>query len=476
MISYCWEFPEDKVPADRYIIMSDDTSSMSHDPANELIFRCPVCDSVVPPGANRCIMCGKTLPDRDEASEIDETSLEKDNRPHVIEIVTDTPVEEDRERYQKVTEVAPDEDRQVLDSVMHERHSRITLWLVTFFIAVTFVLGILILQKPPAASIAFFPTATNPPATITRTATWTPLPTDTRAPTQTPTITPTPSPTDTPRPARFHSVQLGDTFFGLALRFGITADSIAEANSLTTGTGLQVSQELIIPWPTATPPLVPVEIQLGEEQIVADPTDCRMYEIQSGDTFFGIASRERINLEALITVNRLTEQSILQPGDQICIPTIIRGGVIPPTPGPSPTPTETQPPPGPDLLFPASGALIESPDSPVLLQWVTVKELSKSEWYMVELTDLTDVKSYPKRAFTRQTSFQVPNVWRPQVAETHVFRWQVTIVRVEGEREDGSFIYNFGGQSSKESFFSWPGAIPSPTPTPSPTTLATPGG
>jgi hypothetical protein len=251
-------------------------------------------------------------------------------------------------------------------------------------------------------------------------------------------------------------------------------ESIATINGIPVDSGLQVSQQLLVPWPTPTPPLSPVEVEIGGEVVIADPTNCQMYEIKGGDTFFGISARERIELPALMAANRLTEQSVLQPGDLICIPKIIRGDAIPPTAGPSPTPTATAPPSGPFLLYPIEDTVVDLPDESLFLQWAAVKDLEESEWYMVEVTDLTDVDSHPMRGFTRQTSFRVPGSWHPQVPEQHDYRWRVRIVQVTGEREDGSFIYSFGGANSEDAGFSWVGAHPTSTPVPTPTGNSTP--
>jgi LysM repeat protein len=283
----------------------------------------------------------------------------------------------------------------------------------------------------------------------------------------------TPLPSDTPQTPRTHSVFGGDTIFALSLRYGVSMESIAALNGIPFDSGLQVSQQLLIPWPTPTPPLSPVEVEIGGEVVIADPTNCRMYEIKGGDTFFGISARERVELPALMAANRLTEQSVLQPGDQICIPNIIRGDAIPPTAGPSPTPSATNPPSGPHILYPIADTVIDLPDEPLFLQWAAVKDLDESEWYMVEVTDLTDVDSHPMRGFTRQTSFKVPGAWHPQVPELHDYRWRVRIIQVIGEREDGSFIYSYGGANSDDAGFSWLGADPTSTPAPTPTDTAT---
>jgi LysM repeat protein len=237
---------------------------------------------------------------------------------------------------------------------------------------------------------------------------------------------------------------------------------------------LQVGQQLLIPWPTPTAPLQAIQVEIGGESVVADPANCPRYTIQSGDTLFGISAFYGVDMAAILQVNRLTEQSVMLPGDTLCIPTIIRGGVLAPTPGPSPTPTATPPAAGPQLLYPADGAVVSPPEGPVLLQWASVKDLSSDEWYMLELTDLSDLESHALRAFTRQNALRLPEGWRPEDPTEHLLRWKVSIVRVTGQRQDGSFIYTFGGRSSQERLLIWLGAIPTVTPSPSPEPSPTP--
>jgi LysM repeat protein len=349
----------------------------------------------------------------------------------------------------------------VFQATLREHEAPVTLWLTAVFTLFIVTAAFLILQNPVQATVALFPTATPVPPTVTLTPTWTPYPTETSPPTETPTITPIPPPTDTPRPPRSHNVAANETLFGLSLLYSVTAGSIVEANNLAVDGQIQVGQSLIIPWPTATPPLVAVAVEIGGETVIADPAGCQLYEIQPGDSLFGIAARNRIPLTALQYVNRLADDSIIRPGDTLCIPNIIRGGILPPTPGPSPTPTMTLPPAGPDLLYPVRQALITPATAPVVLQWVAVKDLAPDEWYMVELTNLTWVDSHPFRAFTRQSSFAVPHTWGPlasgPASSESSYRWRVSIVRVTGQRSDGSFIYTYGGNPSQDAFFTWRG-------------------
>ncbi len=396
--------------------------------------RCPQCDTVIAADDLCCLMCGASLP----------PPPAKHN-------------------------AIPD----VIEAVVRKRKPTALFWLTAVFTVIIIALGALVLRfQGSDITLALVPSVTPILPTMTYTPTWTPLPVHTGQPTETPTATAVPSPSSTPQPPRPHTVVSGETLIGLALRYRVSVESIAEANGFPPDSALLVDQTLLVPWPTPTPPLVPVATLINGETVIADPTNCERYEVKRGDSLSGIAARYDVDFGLFLQVNRLTEDSIPQPGDVVCIPEIVYGSSLPPTPGPSPTPTVTSLPPGPQLLYPVANAIIEPPDSLVTLQWAAVKTLAEDEWYMVELADLDRVDSLPYRGFTRDTAFQIPGSWRPPLDEVHTLRWQVSIVRVTGRRNDGLPIYKYGGESSAPAFFSWQGAVP--TPTPLPTSTATP--
>ena len=531
--------------------MSEETENQPESgPENEQ--RCPHCDSVLPSGSMRCLMCGTEVvagglaedpgptaesgrtdeaPGADAASEAVDEPVFKDFRPDEVEREASiTPGETDTsdhetlpeeqtsattgtasdERVSDAGDVGADGDAvasqpdpsvdesssargRTLESTVPgkegsnagisnqlsagrspERRSLAVAVMTGVVLFVTVIVGYLVVRYGGPVNLALVPTATFIPPTPSSTPTVTLAPTDTPQPSPTPSITPEPSPTETPRPPRSHAVDSGETLFGLALTYNVSMESIANLNGFSMETPIQSGQTLQIPWPTATPPLEAIAVEINGETVVADPGNCERYQIEEGDAISVIAARYNINFELLQQVNRLDEQSILQPGDTICIPEISYGGILPPTPGPSPTPSPTSFPPGPRLLYPTDGTIVESSDRPVVLQWVAVKDLAPDEWYMVELTDLSEVGAHPRRGFTRQNAFRVPGSWRPEEDAYHDFQWRVSIVHVTGRREDGGFIYTFGGRNSAAGFFTWLGAIPTPTPSPTPTATSTP--
>jgi LysM repeat protein len=304
------------------------------------------------------------------------------------------------------------------------------------------------------------------PSTQTYTPTWTPLPSDEPMASATPTETPIPPPTETPQPPRLHQINAGETLIGLSLRYRVSVESIASANDFGPDAPIRVGESLLIPWPTATPPLVPVAVTVRGINVVADPTDCDRYEVRGGDSLLKIAAQHDVDIELLMLVNRMSEETLLLPGDSLCIPEIVIGATMPATPGPTPTTTPTLPPTGPQLLYPVRNAVVDQPEGIVALQWVAVKDLDESEWYMVEVTDIDQLDSLPHRDFTRDTSFQLPQSWRPTEDESHLFRWRISVVQVTGERSDGAKTYRYGGESSNDGLFTWQGAVPTVPPTP----------
>ncbi len=409
-----------------------ETEKPSSDKVNFLEHRCPQCDTVISKEDVQCLMCGTEL------------------SPLVLQDKPDVPSKSSPILEKSISATHLDNREKKSFPVFH--------WLMGVIILVTIGIGVIILRSPvPSVVVAETVIPSSIPPTETGTASATPLVTKTELPAPTVTVTLTPLPTDTPRSPRFHTLESGQTLTLLSIFYRVSVESIALENNLSVDTPIQEGQDLSIPWPTATPPLESILLEINGVSQIANVTDCEIYVIQPDDTAFGIAQSRNVPIEAVIAVNRQTAESIqlLQPGDALCLPKIIYSDTLPPTPGPSPTPGPTLPPAGPALLFPVDNAMIDLAQGGVTLQWTAVKNLTDSEWYMVELSDLDVVDSLPYRGFTRDNSFDVPESWQPQDSDAHLMRWRVSIVEVTDRRSDGGFVYTYGGRSSVDSFFLW---------------------
>ena len=113
-----------------------------------------------------------------------------------------------------------------------------------------------------------------------------------------------------PEPAktefRTHVVQSGDALEKIARRNGVTVASLMEANNLKS-TSLKIGQEIVIPGAMKTSDAVKKQH--------------RTYEVRAGDSPWTIASKNKIKLEELLSLNDLDEASAkkLKPGDKLRI-------------------------------------------------------------------------------------------------------------------------------------------------------------
>ena len=306
--------------------------------------------------------------------------------------------------------------------------------------------------EPVAAAVptnTATPTATRPSAQ----ATFTPLPTATTRPTRTPTPEPTatstPLPTPTPEEPYQHLVTEGQALYNIALFYAVSVDSILAVNPGLSPERLVSGTTILVPKPTATPPLVPIEVAFGDEVIVADPAECVLHEVQEADTYSGIARQYKVPLDALLLMNRLSAETLLSPGDTVCIPTIIYSAALPGD--------DIAFDPGereiiqPQILFPPLDATLPAGNNAVTLQWLAERPLAADEWYMIEVTELTDPSARPYRAFTRQTSFQIPTDWQND-SEATDWRWRVSFAWATEQRIDGELVYAYGGPVSEAHF------------------------
>jgi LysM repeat protein len=134
----------------------------------------------------------------------------------------------------------------------------------------------------------------------------TPTPTPTSAlptPTSVPTFTPTLPPYTT------YTIEWGDSLWSIALEFGVTVEALMEANGLSEDAILDVGQELLIP--------------LALEETTPQPTSSPqgiIYTVAPGDTLWSIALEFGIAVEALMEANGLSEDAILDVGQELIIP------------------------------------------------------------------------------------------------------------------------------------------------------------
>ena len=98
-----------------------------------------------------------------------------------------------------------------------------------------------------------------------------------------------------------HTVDKGETLYGLSRRYGVTVDELMASNGLSDPSELRAGMVLTIP---------------GDEGDPA-PAAVTAHTVSRGETLYGIARRYGLSVEELLALNGLSGQHILRVGDTL---------------------------------------------------------------------------------------------------------------------------------------------------------------
>jgi LysM repeat protein len=172
-------------------------------------------------------------------------------------------------------------------------------------------------ENPPNGDFGDFGFAGTIPEVVT------PTPTPTTAPTPTTTPTPSPVPSQTQTPvapevsAEFaeYRVLSGDTLNSIGAKFGVSASLIQSFNSISNPRLIQIGQVLKIPTAAGTS---------SAAQQVANPEPVveveRTYQVQSGDSLWGIARKFSVSSTKLAEANGINNPNFIRVGQTLIIP------------------------------------------------------------------------------------------------------------------------------------------------------------
>ncbi len=301
-------------------------------------------------------------------------------------------------------------------------------------------------RAPPisAAPITAIALATVTPSRPT--ATYTPWPS----------ATPLPSLTPTPAPC-IQTVRAGDTLIALVTRCGHRhrdiLDLVVNRNGLRNAEQLQIGQEIIIPWPTATPnageaAAEPTALSAFVIPTSTLPAGVMWHRVSLGEDIIFIALQYGANLEVMSQLNpevffSQCDFGLVYGGDS-CIVQIVEGQqlrVPAPTALPSAKPqpvfaarsVDSAPRANvPYSLRPGDGVVYHA-DEFVTLRWLSSGRLEPGQIYVVEVIDETATQRY--LAETRDVVLRLPDGWQGSDGRRHEYRWRVGLRTVDAGGE-----------------------------------------
>lgn len=123
-----------------------------------------------------------------------------------------------------------------------------------------------------------------------------------------------------------HTVASGDSVWSIARRYGVSQQSILQANNLPRRHTLQIGQNLVIPGKQTAAaesthsqePELPATAETSPE--IKAGASCAIYIVQAGDTAWSVAKRHSVSPDTLLQANGLAKNHVLQIGQQLRVP------------------------------------------------------------------------------------------------------------------------------------------------------------
>jgi murein DD-endopeptidase MepM/ murein hydrolase activator NlpD len=111
-----------------------------------------------------------------------------------------------------------------------------------------------------------------------------------------------------------HTVVRGDTWFAMSRAAGVSLTGLLQANDATAETVLRPGAEICLP-PSAAAPAAPAASVSTSAAACAS-----QHEVVRGESWSKIAASVGLRTSALLAANGATSTTVLQPGDELCLP------------------------------------------------------------------------------------------------------------------------------------------------------------
>ncbi len=113
-----------------------------------------------------------------------------------------------------------------------------------------------------------------------------------------------------------YTIAKGDTLFTIARKHHTTTKELREANGMKRNALIRVGQVLTVPTNTYFPDGIPKE-KVAVAKKKQPKKDKGIYEVQSGDTLFSIAKKNRVTLKEIMVLNDIKAGSVIRVGQKL---------------------------------------------------------------------------------------------------------------------------------------------------------------
>ena len=109
-----------------------------------------------------------------------------------------------------------------------------------------------------------------------------------------------------------YTVKAGDTLYGISRKFGMSLSQLISSNGISTSSIIRPGQTLRVVGGEASSTVVRTSASTAR-------TSGGNYVVQAGDTLYSIARRSGMSLNSLLTLNGLSQSSIIYPGQSLTV-------------------------------------------------------------------------------------------------------------------------------------------------------------
>ena len=109
-----------------------------------------------------------------------------------------------------------------------------------------------------------------------------------------------------------YTVKAGDTLYGISRKFGMSLSQLISSNGISTSSIIRPGQTLRVVGGEASSTVVRTSTSTAR-------TSGGNYVVQAGDTLYSIARRSGMSLNSLLTLNGLSQSSVIYPGQSLTV-------------------------------------------------------------------------------------------------------------------------------------------------------------